>query len=109
MWIPYPYGGKQRQVQVDLDTNALQSKGFAGGRGECDQRAKYRTPSGTSKIGTFEYAVDTNSSPTDVAELNQLPIKTVGRQLFHIHDVAYVATVFRRRLHRAVNGQRPYC
>jgi len=41
--IPYPYGGKQRQVQVDLDTNALQSKGLSAGRGECNQRAKYHS------------------------------------------------------------------
>ena len=77
--IPYPYGGKQRQVQIDLDTNALQSKGLSPvDVVNAISAQNIILPSGTSKIGTFEYAVDTNSSPRTVAELNQLPIKTVG-------------------------------
>src|ERR1700730_12696816 len=63
--IPYPYGGKQRQVQVDLDSAALQAKGLS----PVDvvnalSVQNLILPSGTSKIGAFEYAVDTNSSPT---------------------------------------------
>ena len=64
-------------------------------------------PSGTSKIGSFEYAVDTNSSPTTVAELNQLPIKTVGSTTIYIHDVAYVRDGFPPQTNIVrVNGQR---
>ena len=66
--IPYPYGGKQRQVQVDLDTNALQSKGLSPlDVVNAISAQNIVLPSGTSKIGAFEYAVDTNSSPTTVA------------------------------------------
>src|SRR5579863_2509984 len=106
--IPYPYGGKQRQVQVDLDTNALQSKGLSPvDVVNAISAQNIILPSGTSKIGTFEYAVDTNSSPTTVAELNQLPIKTVGSTTIYIHDVAYVRDGFPPQTNIVrVNGQR---
>src|SRR5580698_1160035 len=67
--IPFPYGGKQRQVQVDLDTNALQAKGLSPlDVVNAVSNQNLILTAGTSKIGTFEYAVDTNSSPTTVAE-----------------------------------------
>ncbi len=106
--IPYPYGGKQRQVQVDLDTNALQSKGLSPlDVVNAISAQNIILPSGTSKIGQFEYAVDTNSSPTTVAELNQLPIKTVGSTTIYIRDVAYVRDGFPPQTNIVrVNGQR---
>ncbi|HXM60284.1 MAG TPA: efflux RND transporter permease subunit [Terriglobales bacterium] len=106
--IPYPYGGKQRQVQVDLDTNALQSKGLSPlDVVNAISAQNIVLPSGTSKIGTFEYAVDTNSSPTTVAELNQLPIKTTGSTTIYIRDVAYVRDGFPPQTNIVrVNGQR---
>jgi len=64
-------------------------------------------PSGTSKIGAFEYAVDTNSSPTTVDELNQLPIKTTGSTTIYIRDVAFVRDGFPPQTNIVrVNGQR---
>ena len=106
--IPYPYGGKQRQVQVDLDTNALQSKGLSPvDVVNAISAQNIVLPSGTSKIGSFEYAVDTNSSPTTVAELNQLPIKTVGSTTIYIHDVGFVRDGFPPQTNIVrVNGQR---
>src|SRR6202521_3896452 len=106
--IPYPYGGKQRQVQVDLDTNALQSKGLSPlDVVNAISAQNIVLPSGTSKIGAFEYAVDTNSSPTTVAELNQLPIKTIGSTTIYIRDVAYVRDGFPPQTNIVrVNGQR---
>jgi CzcA family heavy metal efflux pump len=106
--IPYPYGGKQRQIQVDLDTNALQSKGLSPvDVVNAISAQNIVLPSGTSKIGAFEYAVDTNSSPTTVAELNQLPIKTVGSTTIYIHDVGYVRDGFPPQTNIVrVNGQR---
>src|SRR6478752_4991564 len=77
--IPWPYGGKQRQVQVDLDTSALQAKGLAPmDVVNAINAQNLILPSGTSKIGAFEYDVDLNGSPQTVAELNDLPIKRVG-------------------------------
>jgi CzcA family heavy metal efflux pump len=106
--IPYPYGGKQRQVQVDLDTNALQSKGLSPlDVVNAISAQNIVLPSGTSKIGAFEYAVDTNSSPTTVEELNQLPIKTAGTTTIYIRDVAFVRDGFPPQTNIVrVNGQR---
>ena len=93
--IPYPYGGKQRQVQVDLDTNALQAKGLSPSDVvNAISAQNLILPSGTSKIGQFEYDVDLNGSPQTVAELNDLPIKRVGNTTIYIRDVAYVRDGF---------------
>jgi multidrug efflux pump subunit AcrB len=93
--IPYPYGGKQRQVQVDLDTSALQSKGLSP-LDVVNTLALQNLilPAGTTKIGPFEYQVDMNGAPTTVNELNDLPIKTVGTSTIYIHDVAHVRDGF---------------
>jgi multidrug efflux pump subunit AcrB len=89
--IPRPYGGKERQVQVDLDTNALQSKGLSPlDVVNAISAQNVILPSGTSKIGTFEYAVKINGTPASIAELNQIPIRTVGTNTIYIHDVANV-------------------
>jgi len=93
--IPYPYGGKQRQVMVDLNTNALQSKGLSPmDVVNAISAQNLILPAGTSKIGNFEYDVDVNGSPRTVAELNDLPIKTVGNSTIYIRDVAYVRDGF---------------
>jgi multidrug efflux pump subunit AcrB len=89
--IPYPYGGKQRQVQVDLDVNALQSKGLSAvDVVNAISAQNLILPAGTSKIGALEYNVDLNGSPQTVAELNSLPIRTIGNTTIYIKDVAYV-------------------
>jgi multidrug efflux pump subunit AcrB len=83
--VPWPYGGRQRQVQVDLDTAALQAKGLS----PLDVVNAVSTqnlilPSGTSKVGVFEYDVEMNGSPRTVAELNDLPVKTTGNSVVYI-------------------------
>ncbi len=89
--IPWPYGGKIRQVQVDLDTAALQSKGLSPlDVVNAISAQNIILPAGTSKIGQFEYEVNINSSPETVRELNQIPIKTIGNTTIYIHDVAWV-------------------
>jgi CzcA family heavy metal efflux pump len=106
--IPYPYGGKQRQVQVDLDTNALQSKGLSPlDVVNAISAQNLILPSGTSKIGPFEYNVDINGSPQTVAELNQLPVKTAGDTTIYMRDVAFVRDGFPPQTNIVrVNGQR---
>jgi multidrug efflux pump subunit AcrB len=93
--IPYPYGGKQRQVMVDLDPRLLQSKGLA----PIDivntlGQQNIVLPSGTAKIGEFEYDVAMNASPRTVPELNDLPIKVVNNATVYIRDVAHVRDGF---------------
>src|SRR5467141_331924 len=93
--VPYPYGGKQRQVQVDLNTTALQSKGLSPlDVVNAISAQNLILPSGTAKIGKFEYNVDMNGSPTTIAELNNLPIKAVGGTTIYIRDVANVRDGF---------------
>jgi multidrug efflux pump subunit AcrB len=89
--IPWPYGGKQRQIDVDLDPQALLERGISGSDVVNTMGAQNIVlPEGTSKIGTREYNVELNSSPKSVADLNNLPIKIVNGTVVYVHDVAYV-------------------
>lgn len=106
--IPYPYGGKQRQVQVDLDIHALQSKGLSPADVVNAVSAQNLiAPSGTMKIGGYEYAVETNSAPQVVNELNNLPIRAVNGAVIYIRDVAHVRDGFPPQTNIVrVDGQR---
>jgi CzcA family heavy metal efflux pump len=93
--IPYPYGGKQAQVMVNLNPALLQSKGLSA----TDVVAAVNVqnlvlPSGTAKIGQFEYDVGINAAPRTVQELNNLPVKQVGNTTIYLRDVAHVAEGF---------------
>src|SRR3954469_23155962 len=89
--VPYPYGGKQRQVQVDLNPSALQARGLAP-VDVVNALAVQNLilPAGTSKIGDLEYDVDINGSPRTVAELNDLPVRVVRGSPVYVRDVATV-------------------
>ncbi len=88
---PFPYGGKPRQVQVDLDLHALQAKGLSPSDVVNAVSAQNLiAPSGTMKIDRFEYAIETNSAPQAVNDLNDLPIKAVNGAVIYIRDVAHV-------------------
>src|SRR5580765_2997634 len=89
--IPLPYGGRQRQVQVDLDPHALQANNLTPVDVVTAVGAQSLIlPAGTSKIGTREYDVDINGSPRTIDELNDLPIKVVNGSPVYIRDVAHV-------------------
>jgi CzcA family heavy metal efflux pump len=93
--IPYPYGGKQRQVQVDIDGRALQAKGLAPSDVVNAFAAQnIILPAGTAKVGSYEYLVETNSSPTTIQQLNDLPVKTLSGATIYVHDVAHVRDGF---------------
>ncbi len=93
--IPFPYGGKQRQIMVDLDQRLLQSKGLSPGDVVTALgQQNIVLPSGTAKIGQFEYDVAMNASPRTVAELNDLPVKVVGNSTIYLRDVANVRDGF---------------
>jgi multidrug efflux pump subunit AcrB len=106
--IPWPYGGKQRQVQVDLDTAALQAKGLSPlDVVNAISAQNLILPSGTAKIGSYEYDVETNGSPLTTLELNDLPVKTSGNSVIYIRDVAHVRDGFPPQTNIVrVNGQR---
>ena len=89
--IPYPYGGKQRQVEVDIDTQKLQAMGLsATDVVNAVSAQNIILPAGVAKMGHMEYQVETNSAPLSVAELNNLPIKTVNGTTLYIHDIGNV-------------------
>jgi multidrug efflux pump subunit AcrB len=88
---PFPYGGKMRQIQVDLDLQALQAKGLSPADVVSAINAQNLiVPSGTMKIGRFEYAVETNSSLPVVDALNNLPVRAVNGAVIYVRDVAHV-------------------
>ena len=89
--IPLPYGGKQRQVQIDLDPTAMQARGLSG-QDVANALAAQNliTPIGTEKIGGFEYALQLNNAPSAIAALGDLPIKSVNGAMVYIRDVAHV-------------------
>ncbi len=89
--VPWPYGGKQRQVDVDLDPQALFEKGISGADVvNAISVQNIVLPQGTSKIGDREYDVELNSSPKKISELNDLPIRVVNGATIYVHDVAFV-------------------
>jgi multidrug efflux pump subunit AcrB len=106
--IPYPYGGKQRQVQVDINVQALQAKGLSPADVvNAISAQNLILPAGTAKIDRFEYEVETNSAPTTIAGLNDLPIRSVNGAMVYIHDVAHVRDGFPPQTNIVrVDGQR---
>jgi multidrug efflux pump subunit AcrB len=108
--MPWPYGGLQRQVQVDLDPDALRAHGLSGN----DVAAAFTAqnsilPAGTEKIGEREYFVAVNANPKTVAELNDLPVATRNGSVIYVRDVAHVrdgyppqTNIVRRDGHRGV-------
>jgi CzcA family heavy metal efflux pump len=106
--LPFPFGGKQRLISVDLDTNLLQSKGLSPvDIVNAINSQNLILPTGTAKLGTLEYLVEMNGSPQTVAGLNDLPVKTVNGATIYMRDVAHVRDGFspQTNIVRA-NGQR---
>ena len=89
--FPNPYGGKQRQIMVDLNIPALQAKGLSPNDVvTAIGNQNLILPAGTVKIGSKENDVDLNASPQTVEEMNDLPIKTSGSSTIYVRDVAHV-------------------
>jgi multidrug efflux pump subunit AcrB len=93
--IPFPYGGKNRVISVDLDMAALQARGLAPADVvNALNLQNLILPSGTAKFGATEYTVRMNGSPNELAGLNDLPVRTVGGNTTYLRDVAYVRDGF---------------
>lgn len=89
--IPWPYGGKLRQITIDLNATALQALGLSA-QDVANALAAQNliTPVGTQKIGSFEYSIQLNNSPLQINELGNLPIKAVNGAMVYVRDVAHV-------------------
>jgi len=93
--VPFPYGGKNRLISVDLDMPAMQARGLAPADVVNAINAQNLIlPSGTAKIGALEYGVRMNGSPDELAALNDLPVRTVNGATTYVRDVAYVRDGF---------------
>ncbi|MDR7116076.1 efflux RND transporter permease subunit [Caulobacter sp. BE254] len=89
--LPFPFGGRTRQIQVDIDPQALLSKGLsATDVGAAIAAQTQITPAGFVKIGEFQYSLKLNNAPGTVEELNDLPIRTVNGATVRMSDVAHV-------------------
>ena len=89
--IPYSYGGKVRQLQVDLDPRALQAKGLSAQDVESAIAAQDQIlPAGTVKFGTTQYTVKLNDAPDTIEQLNDLPVKFQNGSVTYLHDVGHV-------------------
>jgi multidrug efflux pump subunit AcrB len=89
--LPAPYGGKQRQIMVDLDQDKLLSKGLTPiDVNNAIQGQDVTLPSGQLKIGRREYTVSTNSSPPDALQLNDVPVKYVNGSMVYMRDIGNV-------------------
>src|SRR5882724_5361386 len=89
--VPFPYGGKQRQVQVDLDPQALRANALSPNDVvNAIGQQNLILPAGTEKIGPLEYFVKLNASPTQIEDLNNMPVRARNGTVTYIHDVAHV-------------------
>src|SRR5246500_2725707 len=93
--VPFPYGGKTRQVMVYLNPRLLQAKGLSPNDVLTALGSQNLIlPGGTAKMGQFEYDVDLNADLKSVEAFNNLPIKTVGGAVIYLRDVATVSDGF---------------
>ncbi len=108
--VPFPFGGLQRQVQVDLLPDALRANNLSGNDVSAAIAAQNLIlPAGTQKIGDLEYFVQLNAAPATIAELNDIPVTTRNGNVIYVRDVAHVrdgfspqTNIVRRDGHRAV-------
>jgi len=93
--VPFPYGGKNRLISVDLDTQAMQARGLSPADVVNAVNAQNLIlPSGTAKFGATEYSVRMNGSPEAIAGLNDLPVRTSAGATTYLRDVANVRDGF---------------
>ncbi len=89
--VPFPFGGKQRLVQIDLDNAAMQARGLSGADvAQALAAQNLLVPIGTQKIGELEYTLQLNNAPPVIEDLGKLPIKVVNGTTIFIRDVAHV-------------------
>ncbi|MEI5997259.1 efflux RND transporter permease subunit [Paraburkholderia bengalensis] len=105
---PLPYGGKQRQIMVDIDSRKLQERNLSPMDVVNSITAQNLiVPTGTAKIGSTEYSVQMNSSPDSLAGLNNIPIKSGSNGTVYIRDVAHVRDGYQPQTNIVrVDGQR---
>jgi CzcA family heavy metal efflux pump len=93
--VPYPFGGRQREIMIDLDPQAMRSYGLSATDVQAALGAQNQiTPVGTAKIGSFQYTVKLNNAAVTIDDLNNLPVKTVNGATIFMRDVGHVRDGF---------------
>ncbi|MCE5294459.1 MAG: efflux RND transporter permease subunit [Chlamydiales bacterium] len=88
--LPAPYGGKSRQVMVDVNTSQLQARGLSSRDvGTAFSRQNITAPTGDAKIGPFDYRLNMNNTPDLIASMNDFPVKEVDGKMVYVRDVAF--------------------
>ncbi len=105
--VPYPYGGKPRVIMVDIDQQALASRGLSPSDvATAIQQQNVILPSGDVKMGTKDYALAMNNSPDAIEAINHFPVKEVAGQVVFVRDVAHVHDGFQTQTNSvSVDGQ----
>jgi len=89
--VPQPYGGRQRQIVLDLDPGALQARGLSAQDVSAAIAAQTQnTPVGQAKIGDSQYVLALNNTPKEIEDLNNLPVRTVGGATIFVRDIGHV-------------------
>ncbi|PJD92945.1 MAG: RND transporter [Legionella sp.] len=106
--LPYPYGGKVRQISVDINTKAMQTYGLSAQNiNDAINNQSLIIPAGTEKIGAFEYVIKLNNSPLTIDEFNSLPVKASSNHVLYMRDVAHIRDGFSPQTNIVrVNGER---
>jgi multidrug efflux pump subunit AcrB len=106
--VPYPYGGKPRVIMVDLDQQALASRGLSPSDvATAIQQQNVILPAGDVKIGSKDYALALNNSPNAIAAINQFPVKQDEGRVVFLHDVANVHDGFQTQTNSVSVDGRP--
>src|SRR6202030_2543053 len=106
--VPYPYGGKPRVIMVDLDQQALASRGLSPSDvATAIQQQNVILPAGDVKMGSKDYALALNNSPDAIAAINQFPVKQDAGQVVFLHDVANVHDGFQTQTNSVSVDGRP--
>ncbi len=106
--VPYPYGGKPRVIMVDLDQQALASRGLSPADvAAAIQQQNVIRPSGDVKIGSKDYTLAMNSSPDAIAAINQFPVKQIDNRTVFVRDVAHVHDGFQTQTNSVTVAGQP--
>jgi multidrug efflux pump subunit AcrB len=106
--VPYPYGGKPRVIMVDLDKDALQSRGLSPADiSDTLLKENVILPSGDVKLGNRDYTVAMNNSPNIIQALNNFPVKEVDGKMVFVRDVAHVHDGYQIQTNSVFENGRP--
>jgi multidrug efflux pump subunit AcrB len=106
--VPYPYGGKPRVIMVDLDQQALASRGLSPSDvAAAIQQQNVILPSGDVKMGTKDYSLAMNNSPDAIATISDFPVKEVAGQVVFVRDIAHVHDGFQNQTNSVSVDGRP--